>query len=223
MNTKQLFFTVLFVFTCLFANAQTATNESNRLIIANQDVNVLYRGYDNRLSIEVPGVPTSELVVKSENATFEFKDGTWFCRVTDDVKDVNINVYAKDGKTSYGTMSFGVRILQDPVACIKLANGELWTADKGGLEKSQFEGATVVISYGTEPLNAPFTVTKFNLTLFDNQGNCVKKPSDGNKFTEGQLKLIKNLKSGTIISLSNIEFTGAKSGKNMPFAPIVLK
>lgn len=223
MKTKQLLFSVLFVFVCLFANAQATANEPNRLVIANQDVNVLYRGYDNRLWIEVPGVQTSELVVKSENATFEFKDGTWFCRITDNVQNVNINVYAKDGKTFYGKMSFRVRFLPNPVACIKLANGELWTADKGYIEKSQFEGASVVVSCGSEPLDIHITITKFRLSIPDGIGGFVEVASDDNKFSESQLKMINKLKPGVAISLSHIEYTGAKSGKNLPFAPMVLK
>ncbi|MCQ2329744.1 MAG: gliding motility protein GldM [Paludibacteraceae bacterium] len=194
--------------------------------IANEEMNVVYRGYNNIMQIAVPGVSSSKLSVSASGASFTRNGDNWICKVEGGAAEINISVTANvDGKNvSMGSKSFRVRSLPNPTAFIKLSNGDLFSADKGGIKKSQFEGASVVAEYGeSENLKANFVVKSFQMSISDGRGGTRKIASEGNKFSSSQLQTIKNMKSGTVISLSNIEFGGAKSGKNLPFAPVTLK
>ena len=194
--------------------------------IANEEMNVVYRGYNNIMQIAVPGIASTKLNVSAAGATFTRNGDNWICKVTGQTSEITINVTANNnGKSSsMGSKTFRVRTLPNPSAFIKLANGDLWSADKGGIKKTQFDGASVVAEYGeSENLKANFTVKSFKLSISDGRGGYVQTLSDGNKFSAQQIAAIKKLKSGTPISLSSIEYTGAKSGKNLPFAPIPLK
>lgn len=194
--------------------------------IANEEMNVVYRGYNNIMQIAVPGISSTKINVSAAGASFTRNGENWICRVEGGAAEITINVTANaDGKTtSMGSKSFRVRTLPTPTAFIKLANGDLWSADKGGVKKNAFDGATVVAEYGeSENLKANFTVKSFQLSVSDGRGGYRKLGSNGNKFSDAQLQQIKNMKSGSPLSLSNIEYTGAKSGKNLPFAPLTLK
>ena len=194
--------------------------------IANEEMNVVYRGYNNIMQIAVPGMSSTKLNVSANGASFTRNGDTWICKVTGSTSEITINVSANNGgkTSSMGSKTFRVRTLPNPSAFIKLPNGDLWSADKGGLKKSQFEGASVVAEYGeSENLKANFTVKSFKLSISDGRGGFVQTLSDGNRFSSQQISAIKKMKSGTMISLSSIEYTGAKSGKNLPFAPVPLK
>lgn len=194
--------------------------------IANEEMNVVYRGYQNIMQIAVPGISSSKLSVSAAGASFTKNGDKWICKVDGSANEITISVSANvDGRSSsMGSKVFRVRTLPTPTAFIKLAGGELWSADKGGMKKAQFEGASVVAEYGeSENLKANFTVTSFQLSVSDGRGGYTKLGSNGNKFSDAQLKQIRAMKAGTVISLSNITYTGAKSGKNLPFAPVTLK
>lgn len=194
--------------------------------IANEEMNVVYRGYNNIMQIAVPGISSTKLNVSAPGATFTRNGDKWICKVTGTTAEITVSVTANNGgkSQSMGSKVFRVRTLPNPQAFIKLANGDLWSADKGGIKKNQFDGASVVAEYGeSENLKANFTVKSFKMSISDGRGGFVQVASDGNKFSAQQINMIKKLKSGTPVSLSSIEYTGAKSGKNLPFAPIPLK
>ena len=224
MGIKKLFLASLLLAVFVFANAQQEVYD-NGLIIANTELHLLYRGYSNKLQIAVPGYASSDLSVKSEGATFTREGDIWICEVTSTNKEIVVNVYADNGDKLVGSKTFKVYSLPSPVAYIKLADGTLWSAAMGGLYKEQFEGASVVGEYdgANECLDVPFTVVSFSLSIADGKGGYRIISSDGNKFSKAQIEAINKMESGAVIVLSHIKYTGAKSGKNLPFEPIILK
>lgn len=223
MTIKKLFLASFVLAVSLFANAQQEVSD-NGLVIANTELNLLYRGYANKLQISVPGYASADLVIKSEDATFTREGDIWICKVTTTAKEISASVYADNGAKFIGSKTFKVRVLPAPVAYIKLADGTLWNAEMGAIDKSQFEGASVVVEYGTnECLESSITIVCFELSIPDGKGGYRRIHSDDNKFSKLQIDVINNLKPGTQISLTNIHYTGAKSGKNMPFEPLILK
>lgn len=194
--------------------------------IANEEMNVVYRGYNNIMQIAVPGISSTKINVSAAGASFTRNGDNWICKVEGGASEITINVSANtDGKNvSMGSKSFRVRTLPTPTAFIKLANGDLWSAAKGGIKKSQLDGATVVAEYGeSENLKANFKVESFELSVSDGRGGFRKLGSNGNKFSDAQMQQLKNLKSGSPVLITNIRYSGAKSGKNLPFEPLTLK
>lgn len=220
MNIKKLFLASVVLVVSLFAYAQQAVPD-NGLVITNTDLNIVYRGYNNKLQITFPGYKSADLIVKSEGATFTQEGDIWICHVSTSDKEIKMNVYAENGNIFIGSKTFNVLTLPDPVAYIKLADGTLWSAAKGGIKKSQFDGASVVIEYGY--LAEPLTIVSFELLVADGRGGFRRITSDSNRFSEQQMSAIRSMRSGSAIVLSNIHYTGAKSGKNMPFEPLILK
>ncbi len=223
MTIKKLFLASFVLAVSLFANAQQEVQD-NGLVIANTELNLLYCGYANKLQISVPGYASADLIVKSEGATFTREGDVWICKVTDAAKEITASVYADNGAKFIGTKTFKVHVLPNPGAYIKLADGTLWTAEMGAIDKSQLAGASVAAEYGAnECLEASFTVVRFEVSIADGKGGYMRISSDGNKFSKMQIEAIDKLKPGTHIVLTNIHYAGAKSGKNLPFEPLILK
>lgn len=222
MNIKKTILSSLALLMCLFASAQQNATD---LVIANKEIHVLYRGYANKLEIAAAGYQNSALVVTSDDASITRDGDSWICKVTSQKSEITINVSAKEGDQvkSIGSQTFQVRFLPNPQAYVKLADGTLWNPDKGSIDKSQFEGASVVVCFGNEVLDSYLTIKSFKLAFPDGRGGVVFVPSDGNKFSASQIKYINSMKSGDAISLVKIEYTGAKTGNNLPFAPLTLK
>lgn len=194
--------------------------------IANEEMNVVYRGYTNKMQIAVPGVASTKLSVSAPGASFTRSGDNWICKVEGGASEITVSVSANvDGKNvSMGSQKFRVRTLPDPKAFLKLADGTLWTAAKGGIKKSQLEGASIVAEYGeSESLQANFKVESFELAISDGRGGLRKVGSNGGKFSEAQMQQLKSLKSGSQIIIINIRYSGAKTGKNLPFEPLGLK
>ena len=68
--------------------------------IANEDMNVVYMGYTNRLSVSVPGFSSEQLVVSATNARLESKGGGKFICRPSSYDNVVVSVFAKvEGKS----------------------------------------------------------------------------------------------------------------------------
>jgi gliding motility-associated protein GldM len=66
--------------------------------ISNEDLNVVYRGIDNKFSISVPGVASENVSVRISGGTIQKAGEKYIVRANQDA-DISISVYAKiDGK-----------------------------------------------------------------------------------------------------------------------------
>jgi gliding motility-associated protein GldM len=185
--------------------------------IANQDMNVVYRGYDNRMEISVPGVPSEKLRVSANGATMQKEGNVYICKPSKD-GEITINVAAEiEGKLqTMGTSTFRVRPLPDPQAFLRFrdANGNMVDYRPGGkirLRRTDLVNSTMVAEYEDGMLKASFRITEFTLMIADGRGGYTTTLSDGNKFSESQQTQLQRLKSGSIIFFDKIKVTGAKN------------
>lgn len=187
--------------------------------IANQDMNVVYMGYNNRISISVPGVPSDQITATSPNATLERTgNGLYICKPKS-YSDVEISVTATvDGKpTRMGSSTFRVRTLPDPTAFLKFndANGNAIlynpTSSKHKLTRANLNEAVMVAEYADGLLQATFKISSFTLQVSDGRGGFTPSQSNGNQFTEGQKNSLRRLKSGSVVFIEQIKVTGAKT------------
>jgi len=96
--------------------------------VSNADLNVVYRGIDNKFSISVPGVAAGNVSVRVSGGTAQKAGDKYIIRATQD-GEINISVYAKiDGKDlPMGGGAYRVKYLPDPIAYIQGAGGGFQT------------------------------------------------------------------------------------------------
>lgn len=178
--------------------------------ISNEDLNVVYRGIDNRFSISVPGVAADNVSVKVNGGTATKTGlGKYIIRPTQD-GEISISVYGKiSGKELLmGKNDYRVKYLPDPKSYLQYT-------DAGGVQRQIFEGnltkrnlmssgVSIVASYGQDELiKANFTVTSFTMQTVFGMIN-----SNGSKLSSRQISDIERLEGGDIITFKNIKAVG---------------
>ena len=177
-------------------------------------MNVLYAGYDNPMSVSVPGIPSSKLRVSMTGGSFEQKgEGKYNARPTTPGTEAVITVSAEsEGRhQEMGKFTFRVRKLPDPTAFIA------YSADGGG--ENHFKGGSISkqILMGTEGigaaiddglLNIAFRVNSFETVFYDAMGNAVPYKSNGAKFSDQQKAQMRGLARNKRFYITDIHATG---------------
>lgn len=187
--------------------------------IANTEMNVVYMGYNNKISISVPGIPNEKIAVSAPNATMEKTgNGTYICKPKS-YSDVVINVSATvEGKTSsMGSSTFRVKTLPDPTAFLRFrdANGNYVNYNpnlsKYKLTRANLQNAEMIAEYADGLLQASFHIASFSVLMSDGRGGFSTTQSDGASFTASQRNNLMKVKSGTEVIFDKIKVTGAKT------------
>ena len=178
-------------------------------------MNVLYAGYDNPISISVPGVPNNRIRATMSNGTLKPVAGGFIARPTEIGKDAEITVTAEvEGRSQVmAKHAFRVRQLPDPMPFIEYTDqdGNVQRYRGGGtpLLKGQLlqsEGIVAAIDDGL--LNIGFRVISFETLFFDNMGNAVPEVSDGAKFSARQKDVFRRLTRGKRFFITGVKAVG---------------
>ena len=176
-------------------------------------MNVLYAGYDNPMSVSVPGIPSSKLRVSMTGGTFEQKgEGKYNARPTTPGTEAVVTVAAEsEGRMQeMGKFTFRVRKLPDPTAYIAFpAEGGEDHFTGGSLSKQILmgtEGIGAAIDDGL--LNIAFRVNSFEIVFFDAMGNAVPYQSNGAKFSDQQKGQMRGLARNKRFYIRDIHATG---------------
>ena len=186
--------------------------------ISNTDLNIMYRGYDNKFSISVPGVSNDKVKVNVSGAAVRQQGGLWIIKPGDNAKNVTISVSAElDGKMQpMGSKEYRVKALPKPGAYFKSGETEY---SEGNISRGALlnTSATVIASYGPDGLlDLPFQITSFKVNI-----NGLLTEAKGNKFTKEQLDRMGKLKMGAIVVINDIRAKGP-DGKEARLSPIAL-
>ena len=186
--------------------------------ISNTDLNIMYRGYDNKFSISVPGVSNDKVRVNVSGAAVRQQGGLWIIKPGDGAKTVTISVSAElDGRMQpMGSRDYRVKALPKPGAYFK--SGEKEYSD-GNISRGALlnGGATVIASYGPDGLlDLPYQITSFKVNI-----NGVLTEARGNRFTADQRSRLEKLKMGAIVVITDIRAKGP-DGKEVRLSPIPL-
>lgn len=181
-------------------------------------MNVLYAGYDNPISISVPGVPSNMISasVKNGNGTLRTNGNGFIAKPTKVGEDVVISVTATQSngrRQSMGDYSFRVRQLPDPSPFIEFVdeNGNTQRYRGGGLplaKRSLMAADGIVAAIDDGLLNIGFTVISFETTFFDNMGNAVSELSNGAKFSDRQKSTFQRLTRGKRFYIQRVKAIG---------------
>ena len=179
-------------------------------------MNVLYAGYDNPISISVPGVPSSQVqaAVANGNGTLKREGNSFVAHPSQIGKEAVIRVSANvDGRSQVmGEYAYQVRALPDPSPFIeyKDANGNSKRYRGGaGLPKASLmntDGIVAAIDDGL--LNINFQVLGFETVFFDNMGNAVPEVSSGPNFSTRQKDMFRRLSRGKRFYISRVRAKG---------------
>ena len=178
-------------------------------------MNMLYAGYQNPISVSVPGVPVNKINATMSGGSLTKKgDGSYVAVPTQVGSEVVITVTAENEcrQQEMGKFPFKVRKLPDPSPFmeIKDAQGNI-NRYKGSapLSKASLlatKGIGAAIDDGL--LDIAFRVTGFETTFFDNMGNAVPEVSKSADFTDRQRAQFRNLTRGKRFYVSRVHAIG---------------
>ena len=201
-----------------FLQKYTVIPAPNTATVAADMMNVLYAGYQNPISISVPGVPANAVTATMSGGSFSSKGNGHFIAVPSAVgHDVSIHVTARDkGQTrTLPPFVFHVRKLPDPTASIGLGTNR---SRGGGLSKAslmQANGIKAAIDDGL--LDIEFKVLSFETVFFDNMGNAVPMASAGSMFSERQRDAFRKLSRNKRFYISRVKAVGPDGiTRNLP-------
>mgnify|MGYP002509456494 FL=1 len=172
-------------------------------------MNVLYAGYDNPISVSVPGVPTNQVSLAMTGGTLKQTAlGKYIAVPTNVGGEAEFTVTARqEGRNQVmGKFTYRVRKLPDPTAYIPVGDNQF----KGGkIAKQQLMSANSIgAAIDDGLLNIPFSVKGFEMVFFDNLGNAVPEVSSGPGFTERQKNMMRGLSRGKRFFITKIRAQG---------------
>ncbi|MBP1540614.1 MAG: gliding motility protein GldM [Prevotella sp.] len=177
-------------------------------------MNVLYAGYNNPLSVSVPGVPLNKVQATMTGGTLQpVGPGRYIARPTTVGQNVTITVTSTNtGRAQQmGQFTFRVRRLPDPTPYIAMKDdgGSPVRYKGGGLSKAQLmavDGIGAAIDDGI--LDIAFHVQSFETVFFDNMGNAVPMVSDGARFSARQRDTFRKLQRNRRFYISRVTAVG---------------
>ena len=172
-------------------------------------MNVLYAGYDNPISVSIPGVPLNCVSAAMSGGGFRsIGMGRYIARPSAVGHDVTISVAAnQNGKSrQMGKFTFHVRKLPDPAAYIQIGTDRF---REGGLAKASLMGASgIKAAIDDGILDIQFKVVSFETVFFDNMGNAVPMASNGANFSERQRDTFRKLSRNKRFYISRVTAVG---------------
>lgn len=187
-----------------FADDYTVGEPSATL--SNTELNVMYRGYDNKFSISVPGVSSDKVRVSVNGGSVSRSGNLYIIRPSEGAKEATISVQAElDGRVqSMGSQNYRIMPLPKPGAYF--ANGErLYDGGNVPINALKNPSNKVVASFGQDALlDLKYSIVSFKMQ--DQNGQLY--PSSNDKFTSAQLDRIGKMKQGQPVNLVDIKAKG---------------
>ena len=172
-------------------------------------MNVLYAGFNNPISISIPGVPLNKVSATMTGGTLQpVGPGKYIARPSAVGKDITINVMSlqSGNAKTMGQYTFHVRKLPDPTPYIQIGDNRFRT---GGLAKASLmniNGIKAAIDDGL--LDIPFKVLGFETVFYDNMGNAVPMVSNGDSFSQRQRETFRTLSRNRRFYITRITAIG---------------
>lgn len=179
-------------------------------------MDVVYAGYQNPISISVPGVPNQDVVATVvSGGSLTVSGNNW--TATPSTSQIGQKFVISVSARMNGTMrpiaqkEFRIRALPDPAPYIEYrdASNNPKVFKRGNLARSILLGTSnlkAAIDDGI--LNIPFTVTGFSTISLDAMNNRSEEISAGSNFTERQKEQMRGLTRGKELIIGKIKVRG---------------
>ena len=177
-------------------------------------MNVLYAGYNNPISISVPGVPLNKISATMSGGSLQSSGpGRYIARPSKVGENVTFTVTSTNtGRPQQmGQFTFKVRKLPDPRPYINMKDehGNPTRYFGGGLAKGQLVAATAIgAAIDDGILDVAFRVQSFETVFFDNMGNAVPMASEGASFSSRQMETFRKLTRNRRFYISRVTVVG---------------
>ena len=172
-------------------------------------MNVLYAGYQNPMSVSVPGVPQNAVSVSMSGGSLTAKgDGHYIATPAAVGKDVVFTVSANQGgqNRQMAQVTFKVRKLPDPTPYIVVGDNRF---RGGGMAKASLMNLnTLRAAIDDGLLDIEFRVTGFEAVFYDNMGNAVPMASNGAQFSDRQKEAFRKLSRNRRFYITRVQATG---------------
>jgi hypothetical protein len=167
-------------------------------------MNVLYIGYDNKVSVAASGAGDEAIqlsIAGGGGSLTKLGGGHYIARVNSVTDDCKITV-SVDGRVA-GASVFRVRTIPMPVATVGgFSSGDNVNA---GAFKAQTGVGAFIRNF---PLDLKFQVVSFTLTADDAEGNILEAPVQGYMWNAQAAALVKQLEGGRTVTVDNIYAVG---------------
>ena len=184
-------------------NVEYTVGQANASI-ALDEMNVLYVGYDNKVTIAASGGGDDKIqasITGGGGSLTKLGGGKYIAKVNSVTDDCKITV-SVDGKLA-GISQFRVRTIPRPVATV----GGFESGDN--VNAGAFKAQAGVGAYIKDfPLNLKYTVVSFTLTADNAEGDIDEAPCTGNLWSPKALNMIKGLVAGREVTVDNIYAVG---------------
>ena len=157
-------------------------------------MNVLYAGFQNPMSVSVPGVPANAVSVSMSGGSLVAKGAGHYVATPAQVgKDVVFTVSANDkGKTrQMAQVTFKVRKLPDPTPYVVVGSDRFKGGNMPKASLVAMDQLHAAIDDGL--LDIPFKVLSFETVFFDDMGNSIPIASEGASFSGRQKDTFRKL------------------------------
>ena len=177
-------------------------------------MNVLYAGYNNPISISVPGVPLNKISATMSGGSLQSTGpGHYIARPSKVGENITFTVTSTNtGRPQQmGQFTFKVRKLPDPTPYlnVKDEHGNPVRYKGGRLAKSQLVAATAIgAAIDDGILDVPFRVQSFETVFFDGMGNAVPMASEGASFSARQMENFRKLSRNRRFYISRVTVVG---------------
>ena len=184
------------------------------------DNEILYRGYENRIVVSVPGVPNNLVSVACKGGSVEQKRGIWIVKPDSIARDCAVSVFATIGgkKQLMGSKQYRVKPLPTPNAYLIAKNKGYGNGD--WISKNVLLNGNIYLdaSYGFDGvLDMSFKVTEFTLLIKGQMIHC-----DGATLSQEALEQIQLLQASEPIVFIDIK-TNPIGGQIRNLNPIYLR
>ena len=231
MKRLSLIALMLFV-SCISLNAQTTSTP--KAVVAATNLQILYRGVDNPISIAVDGISDEYIIAEISNGSAKINKigkGSYIVNIEDAIytydiivdsvyseglfqiekrikrpnNAIRISVYAQLGKEKVYLSSTNFKVKDIPEA--KVVNSDGGYIDKKDLLKNPY------INLKVEDFDFPveYNINYFYMTFNTSANTEAPLISNSNKFTPEMIEKIKTLKKGDKIYIEAIKATGDDS------------
>lgn len=176
--------------------------------IAADLMNVLYIGYDNPMSISVPGTRPQDIITTMDGGTLKMvAPGKYVARPVGG-KETVIKVYADNGGKQQLVMeqTFRNRRLPEPAPYINIGNSRFWGGRITRDDMLQAGGLCAAVDDGI--LDVPFKVLSYDLIAFDGMGNAITCASEGEHFSRKQRETLKRMTRGQRMFVTHVKTVG---------------
>jgi gliding motility-associated protein GldM len=184
--------------------------------ISEPEMNVLYIGYPNKVTVSAGGVGAEKISLNVQGgggSAQKTANGEFIVKVSQQTDNCILAAYA-DGK-QIGALTYRTRLMPDPTATV---GGQESGATVSSAVMAAQQGVGAYIK--NFPLNLQYKVISFNAVGVDEDGNVITKPCQGNAFTPDARNMIKKMRNGDMLTIEQIYCVGP-DGKRIKLPPLL--